>query len=185
MESAGLQRKPREQPLPPRRPRVRSARKTHSESAQTDGGNSGRHRAGESESETFAESSHRDGDRSDAGRGQLCPRRPQSAARSRAANEEGARSSSGEDGSRSRRIQEMAANRFAPAFRRRFPARDGQVPKETSVRARLRFVGRRTHETGPGRPHFDADGHLRNRAAALQRNISRTRTRRRSATRKK
>ena len=109
----------------------------------------------------------------------------ESAARSRAADEEGARTAAGENRARARGIQEMAAERFAAALRRRFPARDGQVPEETPFRARLRSVGGRTHETRAGRPGCDANGDLRNRAAALQKIFPERRRRRRSTDKKK
>ena len=91
MEPARLQPESGEQPLSAGRARFRSAEKRIPESAQANGGNSGRHRAGEGEPATFAARfTPRPRSNRRRARFQLRARRSESVARSGAANEEGA-----------------------------------------------------------------------------------------------
>ena len=63
----------------------------------------------------------------------------------------------------------MAAKRSAPALRRRFPARRGQVPQEAPLRARLRYVdGGNLMKRAQTDLEADPEGDLRDRVAALQ-----------------
>ena len=186
MEPAGLQPEPGQQHLSPRRARFRAAGAAHSESAETHGRNSRSHRAGESEPETLA-AKFTPRPRSNRWQGAislvreglrpLLDQAPQM--------KKELATTPGKNGRGSGRIQNMAAKRSAPALRRRFPARGGQVPQETSVRARFRSIDGRDHEARASRSGGDANGDLRDRAAALQKIFPKRRPRQRWTTKRK
>ena len=153
----------------PAEKRIPSLRRAH-------GKNPGRDRASESQSATSAAHSHRDGDRANAGRNQSRADRARPSTRSGAANEEGPGPVAGQNRSGAGGLQKMAPERSAPALRRRFPSRRGEVQEETALRPRVGFADGRNHETGKGRSGADTNRHLRNGVAALQKIFSERRS---------
>ena len=66
-------------------------------------------------------------------------------------------------------------NDLLAALRRQFPARRGEISKKAPIRARFGPVDGRNHEARGGGPETDANRHLRNCSAALQKIFSQRR----------
>src|SRR2546430_140286 len=117
MESIGLQSKSRQQHLFAGGARFRASGAAHSEFAQTTGGNSRCHRSSQGELETFAQDPYRNRDRADPGRNLVSARGPFTFAQSSAAGGKRSGTDPGKDGEGPRRLQDVVAKGFAPAFR--------------------------------------------------------------------
>ena len=63
-------------------------------------------------------------------------------------------------------------NDLLAALRRQFPPRRGEVSKEAALRARVGLVDGRNHEARADRPATDANRHLRDCTASLQKVFS-------------